>query len=134
MRRCLVEHLAHVPYHGVGVERRAVLEGDAGAQLEQRFGFVGRIHRPFGGEHRHDPRAGLVIPGGQRIIQRQPGEAVAFEGLVGLAVGLRNVAGRHAYPQRLFGGGGKRQTKVHAKGRSAMQHRSIDWPKSSSTL
>ena len=41
VRRVLVEHLLDVPDDGVGLEVRAVMELDAGAQLERPLGLVG---------------------------------------------------------------------------------------------
>ena len=45
LRRVLVEDLLEVPDHGIGVERRAVMELHAGAQLERPQGLVG-VARP----------------------------------------------------------------------------------------
>ena len=54
LRRVLLQNLLDVPDHGVGIERRAVMEGDAGPQLEGPFLLVGFVDLPFGrkpGDH-----------------------------------------------------------------------------------
>ncbi|GAA0001986.1 hypothetical protein BRDID11002_19870 [Bradyrhizobium diazoefficiens] len=71
LRRILLQHLLDVPHHGVRIERRAVMEGDAGAQLEGPFGLVGIVDLPLGRKAR-DHHARLVgggqVPAGQRVI------------------------------------------------------------------
>ncbi len=81
------------------------MELHTGTQLEDPLGLVGIVHLPFRGKARNE-HGGLVerreIPGRERIIHRDAGEAIAFEALVGLAVGAGNVRRRHADAQQLF--------------------------------
>ena len=114
MRCVLLQHLLDVPHHGVGVEVRAVVEFHARAQLEDPFGLVGRRDRPFGrdaGDHHARLVGGGEIPGGEALIHRVAGEAVALETLVGLADGLWNIRRRHAdaHGLRRCGGHQRRQ-------------------------
>ncbi|MCY1225622.1 hypothetical protein D9M72_378220 [compost metagenome] len=114
----LVQHFADVPNHGVGVERGAVVELDARAQLEYPSGLVGGVDLPFGGQAR-DQQAGAVAPGqvplGEAVVHRDAGEAVALKTLVGLAERARDVGGGHADAQHLvgMGGTGQREQRQH---------------------
>jgi hypothetical protein len=99
LRRILPEDFLDIPHHRVCIERRTVVEFDAGPQLENPFGFVGIVDVPLGRElGNHDAR--LVrrrqVPHRQRVIHGQPGKAIALKTLIGLAQGARNIGSSHA--------------------------------------
>ena len=101
----LVEHLADVPYHRIGVEGRAIVELHARAQLEHPLGLVLGINRPGGGQtgDQHAGRIGLrQIPVRERVVHGNAGEAVALEALVGLAERARDVRRCHGDAQDLL--------------------------------
>ncbi len=108
MRLRLVEHFLEVEDRRVGVESGAVVELHAFAQLEHPLGLVFGVHRPALGET-GDDHAGFLgrreIPHGERIEQREPGEAIAFEAAVGLAGGRGNVGCGHADARGRLGAG-----------------------------
>ena len=88
LRRVLLQHLVDVPDHGVGIERRAVVEGDAGTQLEGPLLLVGVVDLPFGrepGNHHARLVGRRQVPHRQRVIHGEAGEAVALKTLIGLA-------------------------------------------------
>jgi len=98
--RCiLLEHLLDVPDHRVGVEIGAVVELHAGTQLEDPFGLVVGRDVPFG-RKAWDHHARLVgggeVPGGEPLVHRVAGEAVALKTLVRLTERSRNVGRGHA--------------------------------------
>ncbi len=104
--RGLVQHLADVPHDRVGVEGRAVMELDVGAQLEDPSGLVLGVHLPFGrkpGDQQARAVALAQIPLRQAVIHRNAAEAVALEALVRLAERSGNVGRGHADAQYLFG-------------------------------
>ena len=105
MGRVLVQHLAHVPDDGVGVEIGPVMEFHARPQLEGPLVLVGRVHRPRGREAGDQHRRLLgraQVPMGQRVEHRDAGEAVTLEALVRLAVRAGDVRRRHADAENLF--------------------------------
>ena len=130
VRRILLQHLLDVPHHGVGVEVRAVVEFHAGSQLEDPLGLVGRRNRPFGrdaGDHHARLVGRREVPGGETLIHRVAGEAVALEALVGLADGLWNVGRRHAdahHGLRRRGGQADRKQRGRKRRRRHQQTRS----------
>ena len=67
LRRVLVEDLLEVPDHGIGVERRAVVELHARAQLEGPQRLVGLAHLPLGRQARDH----LARPVGRRRAPRR---------------------------------------------------------------
>jgi hypothetical protein len=102
----LLEHFFDIPDHGVGIERRAVMECDAGTKLEGPLLLVGIIHGPFGrepGNHHARLVGGGEVPHRQRVIHGQAGEAIALKTLVGLAQRARNVGRGHADAQNGIG-------------------------------
>ena len=120
LHRVLVQHLAHVPHHCVGVEGRAVMELHTGAQLEHPLGLVLGVHHP-GHRHARNHHAGRVglgqIPLRQRVINRDTSETVALEALVRLAQRAGNVRRRHGDAQGfvLRQQGGGRQGQRHGQ-------------------
>ncbi|MEY9756525.1 hypothetical protein ABIE73_003920 [Bradyrhizobium yuanmingense] len=126
LRRILLQHLLDVPHHRVGVERRAVMEGDAGAQLEDPFGLVGIVDLPLGGKA-GDHHARLVgrgqVPAGQRIVHGEAGKAVALKTLIGLAERARNIGSSHADAQHSFGSRHPRPCSCAAKRQQRDQRR-----------
>ena len=117
----LVQHLVHVPDHGIGREGAAIVELDTGAQLEQPLGLVLGIHLPGQRQARHQ-LAGLVglaqVPLGQRVIQRNAGKTVAFKTLVRLARGARDIARSHCNAQHFFLGHGGTSAQRQGDGQS----------------
>ena len=114
MRRILLQHLVDIPHHGVGIERRAVVKGDAGAKLERPFLLVGVVDLPFGrkaGDHDARLIGGGEVPHRERIVHCEAGEAVALKALIRLAQRARNVGRRHSDPQRRLSEGRLRQSR-----------------------
>ena len=116
LRRILLEHFFDIPDHGVGIERRAVMEGDAGTQLEGPFLLVGIVDFPFGREPGNDDArlvGGGQVPHRQRVIHGEAGEAVALKALIGLPQRARNIGSGHADAQGGFGARDARQRHCH---------------------
>jgi hypothetical protein len=112
LRRILLQYLLDIPHHGIGIERRAVVEFNAGAELECPLGLVGIVDLPFARKARdQDARlvGGREVPHGERVIHSEAGEAVALKALVRLAQRARNVGRRHADAKGGLGEGGLRQ-------------------------
>jgi hypothetical protein len=105
LRRILVEDLFEVPDHGVGIERRAVVEFDAGPELEGPQRLVGIVDRPFGGEAGNQlarPVGDIHLPSDQRVIDGEAGELVGAGAAIGLAGGERDIGHRDAVAHDLF--------------------------------
>ncbi len=102
LRRLVVQDLVEVPDHGIGVERRAVMELHTLAQLEDPALGIAFDRRPFGGEAGLDVGDGVglgEVPVHQSVVDRVAGEAKALETLVRLAGGEGNVGCCHADAQ-----------------------------------
>ena len=99
LRRLVVGAVAHVPDHVIGGERAPVVPFHAFTQLENPALGVAFVDVPFGGETRLDVGCLVAlgqIPQHQEIVEVVADKPVAFEPLVGIAGGLRQITRGHA--------------------------------------